>query len=64
MAGAFGLYEYELSKKIADKKVAAIKSIGADIIATGCTGCEVQLLDAIARARLPVKVMHVMDLVQ
>jgi len=64
MAGAFGLYEYELSKKIADKKVAAIKATGADIVASSCLGCEVQLIDAITRAKLPVKVMHLMELVQ
>jgi glycolate oxidase iron-sulfur subunit len=62
MAGAFSLYYYDLSKQIADKKVQAIKATGADIVVSSCPGCEVQLIDSIARNKLPVKVMHIMEL--
>ena len=62
MAGAFSLYYYDLSKKIADKKVEAIKATGADIVASSCPGCEVQLIDSIVRNKVPVKVMHIMEL--
>ena len=62
MAGAFSLYYYDLSKKIADKKVQAIKATGADIVASSCPGCEVQLIDSIVRNKVPVKVMHIMEL--
>ena len=64
MAGSFSIYYYGLAKKIADKKIAAIKETGADIVATGCPGCEIQLIDGIIRNKLPVKVMHLMDLVK
>ena len=62
MAGAFSLYYYDLSKQIADKKVEAIKSTGADIVVSSCPGCEIQLIDSLLRNKVPVKVMHIMEL--
>jgi glycolate oxidase iron-sulfur subunit len=64
MAGAFSLHYYDLSKEIADKKVASIKSTGADIVVSSCPGCEIQLIDSLARHKLPVKVMHIMELIE
>ncbi len=64
MAGTFSVYYYDLSKKIADKKVAGIKSTGADIVATGCPGCEIQLIDGSVRNKVPYKVKHLMDLIK
>jgi glycolate oxidase iron-sulfur subunit len=63
MAGSFSIYHYDLAKKISDKKIAAIKSSKADIVATGCPGCEIQLIDGMIRNKLPIKVMHLMDLI-
>ena len=62
MAGAFSIHFYDLSQKIADKKVAGIDATGADIVVTGCPGCEIQLMDSLARHHKAVKVMHIMDL--
>ena len=62
MAGSFGLYYYELSQQIADKKIESIKASGADIVVTSCPGCEVQLIDGLVRNKVPVKVMHIMEL--
>jgi len=64
MAGSFSLHYYELSTAIADKKIKNIQDSGADIVASGCPGCEIQLMDAIARHKLPVKVMHIMELLE
>ncbi len=64
MAGTFSLYYYDLSKQIADRKVEAIKSTGADIVVTCCPGCEIQLIDGLLRNRVPVKVMHIMELLK
>jgi len=64
MAGTFSVYYYDLSKQIADKKVASIKSTGADIVVSGCPGCEIQLIDGVLRNKLPVKVMHIMELLK
>ena len=62
MAGTFSIYFYELSKKIADRKIANIESTGADIVVTDCPGCQIQLLDGITRQGLPQKVLHIMEL--
>ena len=62
MAGTFSLYYYELSKKIADKKMQAVKATGADIVATSCPGCMIQLIDGAIRNGMPVRVMHIMEL--
>ena len=64
MAGAFSIHFYDLSQKIADKKVAGIDATGADIVVTGCPGCEIQLIDSTTRHDKSVKVMHIMDLIE
>jgi glycolate oxidase iron-sulfur subunit len=62
MAGTFSIYFYELSKQIADKKVANINAAGADIVVTDCPGCQIQLIDSLMRHQLPVQVRHIMEL--
>ena len=64
MAGTFSIYYYDLSKNIADKKMEAIKSTGADIVVSSCPGCEIQLIDGTIRNKMPVKVMHIIDLLE
>ena len=64
MAGAFSLHYYDLSKDIADKKATSIESTGADIVVSSCPGCEIQLIDSVVRNKLPVKVMHIMELIE
>ena len=64
MAGAFSLNYYDLSKDIADKKAASVEASGADIVVTSCPGCEIQLIDSLVRNKLPVKVMHIMELIE
>jgi glycolate oxidase iron-sulfur subunit len=64
MAGAFSMYYYDLSKEIGDKKAASIKSTGADIVVSSCPGCEIQLIDSLLRNKVPVKVMHIMELLE
>ena len=62
MAGTFSVNFYALSKKIADKKATAIRSTGADIVATDCPGCQIQLIDTAKRNGMPQQVLHIMDL--
>lgn len=64
MSGTFSINYYDLSKKIADKKMDTIKESGADIVATGCPGCQIQLIDNARRRKLPVKVLHIMELLK
>jgi glycolate oxidase iron-sulfur subunit len=62
MAGTFSLNFYDLSRKIAQKKLDSIKATGADYILTDCPGCQVQLLDGIMQNGMTQKVMHIMEL--
>jgi len=64
MAGTFSIYYYDLSQKIADKKIESIKATEADIVATACPGCQIQLIDNITRRKLPQKVMHLIELLE
>ena len=64
MAGTFSVYFYDLSKQIADKKMDFIDATGADIVVTDCPGCEIQLIDTTIRHQKPVKVMHIMELLE
>ena len=50
--------------KIADKKAAAIRSTGADVVVTDCPGCEIQLIDTTRRNKMPQKVRHIMELLE
>jgi glycolate oxidase iron-sulfur subunit len=63
--GGGGLYSfthYEMSKAVASHKIRAIKETGASIVLTSCPSCILQLRDGLAQAKLPVKVMHVIEL--
>lgn len=64
MAGTFSIYYYDLSQRIAAKKIEAIKATGADIVATACPGCQMQLIDNITQRKLPQKVMHFIELLE
>ena len=64
MAGGFSAYYYDLSRKIADKKIETIKDTEADILVTDCPGCQIQFIDNTIRHKIPVKVMHIMELLE
>jgi glycolate oxidase iron-sulfur subunit len=61
MAGQFNLFYYDLSRKIAEKKIENIDASEADIVVTACPGCQYQLLDNIARLKKPQRVMSLME---
>jgi glycolate oxidase iron-sulfur subunit len=64
MAGTFSIKFYELSKQIAGKKLNSIDSSGAEIVVTDCPGCEMQLIDGTQREGMPVRVMHIIELLE
>jgi glycolate oxidase iron-sulfur subunit len=64
MAGGFSLKFYELSQKIAQRKLKNIQDSQAEIVVTGCPGCQIQLLDVVAHHNLPIKVMNIMELLR
>jgi glycolate oxidase iron-sulfur subunit len=64
MGGTFSVYHYDLSKKIADRKMEGIKETKADMVVTACPGCMINLLDNTVRHHMPQKVYHWLELVE
>ncbi|NOY54238.1 MAG: (Fe-S)-binding protein [Deltaproteobacteria bacterium] len=60
--GLFSLRHYDLSLKIGRHKVDRIVESGADIVATACPSCQIQLEDLLRRAGLDTRVVHVCEL--
>jgi glycolate oxidase iron-sulfur subunit len=62
LGGTFSVYHYESSKAIGARKVPGMKESGAEMIATACPGCIIQLQDIINHAGLKMKAVHILDL--
>lgn len=60
--GSFSLANYELSRKINDKKVANIAGTKADIVATSCGTCRMHLQDGILQNQMNQDVVHTVQL--
>ncbi len=61
-AGSQLITHYETSTRILDRKMENLASTRAEIIASGCPGCQMQLATGIQRNGLKVKVMHPIQL--
>jgi glycolate oxidase iron-sulfur subunit len=61
-AGSQLITHYETSTLVLDRKMENLKSTGAEIIASGCPGCQMQLMTGIQREGLNVRVMHPIQL--
>ncbi len=64
MGGSFSVDHYDLTKKIADKKMAGIKATNADIVVTACPGCMINLMDNVKRSQMPQQVHHFLELIE
>jgi glycolate oxidase iron-sulfur subunit len=57
-AGSQLITHYETSLKVMDRKMDNLASTKANVIASGCPGCQMQLNTGIERRGLPVRVVH------
>jgi glycolate oxidase iron-sulfur subunit len=57
-AGSQLITHYATSTKVMERKVDNLVSTGAQLIASGCPGCQMQLNTAVRRRRLDVRVVH------
>jgi glycolate oxidase iron-sulfur subunit len=64
LGGTYSVYHYETSKQIGAKKAAAIAASGAQLVATDCPGCIMQLQDAINHAGGQQKAVHILELLE
>ena len=62
LGGTYSVYHYETSKKIGLKKAAAIADTKAELVATACPGCIIQLQDSLNHARVKARALHVLEL--
>jgi glycolate oxidase iron-sulfur subunit len=62
MGGSFNLQYYDISKGIGMQKAAQIKDTGADLLATGCPACMIQISDMLSQAGVQVAVRHPVEL--
>ena len=61
-AGSQLISHYETSLKVLDRKMENLKSTDAEMIASGCPGCQMQLTTGIKRRKLDVEVVHPISL--
>ncbi len=62
MGGSFNLQHYDISKGIGMKKAAQIKATQADVLATGCPACMIQISDMLSQAGADIAVRHPVEL--
>jgi glycolate oxidase iron-sulfur subunit len=62
LGGTYSVYHYETSKKIGAKKAANIAASGAELVATDCPGCIMQLQDSINHANGSQRSIHILEL--
>lgn len=60
--GSFAFSHYELAKRIGDRKAANIAASEAEVVATECPGCKLQLTDSLVRQQMPQRVRQVAEL--
>jgi Fe-S oxidoreductase len=58
-AGTFIVKDYETSQKIFERKARAVEQVGADVVATSCPACMIQLKNGLGQG---VAVKHVAQL--
>ncbi len=63
LGGTYSVYHYDTSKKIGAKKAGHIVDSGAELVATDCPGCIMQLQDSINHAGEKQRAVHILDLV-
>lgn len=62
LGGTYSVYHYDNSKKIGEKKAGHIAESGAELVATDCPGCIMQLQDSINHAGGKAKAVHILEL--
>ena len=61
--GTFSVHHYETSQMIGNQKAHHVAQSGAQIVATACPGCMIQLQDSLDRQKIPARVVHLLELV-
>jgi glycolate oxidase iron-sulfur subunit len=62
MGGSFNLQYYEISSDIGKRKAGNIKASGADVVATGCPACMIQISDMLSKSNEKITVKHPIEI--
>ena len=62
LGGGVNYANYDLSIEITKRKAESVRDSGAQIVATACPGCIVQIRDGLHRYGVDAKVVHVVEL--
>ncbi len=62
LGGTYSVYHYATSKQIGARKAANITTSGAELVATDCPGCIMQLQDSINHAKGGQRSVHILEL--
>lgn len=62
LGGTYSVYHYDNSKKIGAKKAGHIEEAKAELVATDCPGCIMQLQDSINHAGGKQRAVHILEL--
>jgi glycolate oxidase iron-sulfur subunit len=60
--GSFTLEHYELSKAVGKRKLEHIRQSAAEVVATACPACLLQITDLLSRGGERIRVRHVVEL--
>jgi glycolate oxidase iron-sulfur subunit len=61
--GTFSVTHPELSQTVAEKKMECIAASGAEIVATGCPACVMQLRDSIVHRKMTQRAVHTVEII-
>ena len=63
-AGAFSFTQQKLSRGILGLKTDNIVATTADVVVSGCHGCNLQISEGIARAQAPIRTLHTVQVLE
>lgn len=61
-AGAYTLMHQQMSRQVLARKIASIRSLAPDLLATGNPGCQLQLQAGLREAGMDLPVRHIIEL--
>ena len=62
-AAAYALSHGDLSEKVLERKIDNVAKTGANVLATSCPACIIQLAYGVRKRGLPVRVCHISEIV-
>lgn len=61
-AGSYGVTHYDMSMNILDRKMGNFAKTGAELLATACPGCMMQLAHGLTRSKADARTVHTVQL--